>query len=85
MSHNPQKTPLYDEHVKLGARMVDFAGWLMPVQYQGLKEEHAYTRNHVLLLKRPNRRNHLRGSLSILASDRIDKLELPNHPIRFHA
>jgi aminomethyltransferase len=42
-----QKTPLYDEHVKLNARMVDFAGWLMPIQYQGLKEEHAYTRNHV--------------------------------------
>lgn len=42
-----QKTPLYDEHVKLGARMVDFAGWVMPIQYEGLKEEHAYTRNHV--------------------------------------
>jgi aminomethyltransferase len=47
MPHNPQKTPLYEEHVKLGARIVDFAGWLMPVQYEGLKEEHAYTRNHV--------------------------------------
>ncbi len=47
MSNTPQKTPLYDEHVKLGARIVDFAGWMMPVQYQGLKEEHAYTRNHV--------------------------------------
>ena len=47
MSNNPQKTPLYDEHVKLGARIVDFAGWLMPVQYEGLKEEHFYTRNHV--------------------------------------
>lgn len=36
----PKKTPLYDEHVRLGARMVDFAGWMMPVQYKGLKEEH---------------------------------------------
>jgi len=27
-----KKTPLYDEHVKLGAKMVPFAGWLMPVQ-----------------------------------------------------
>lgn len=42
-----QKTPLYDDHVKLGARMVDFAGWIMPIQYEGLKEEHFFTRNHV--------------------------------------
>lgn len=35
-----QRTPLADTHLKLGARMVDFAGWWMPVQYQGLKEEH---------------------------------------------
>ncbi len=42
-----QKTPLYDEHVKLGARIVDFAGWLMPVQYEGLKDEHFHTRSHV--------------------------------------
>lgn len=42
-----QKTPLYDDHVKLGARMVDFAGWIMPIQYEGLKEEHFHTRNHV--------------------------------------
>ena len=44
---NSQKTPLYNEHVRLGARMVDFAGWIMPVQYQGLKEEHFATRNNV--------------------------------------
>lgn len=42
-----QKTPLYDDHVKLGARMVDFAGWIMPIQYEGLKEEHFHTRNQV--------------------------------------
>src|SRR3989338_813591 len=44
---NSQKTPLYDEHIKLGARMVDFAGWVMPIQYEGLKEEHHATRNNV--------------------------------------
>ncbi len=47
MSNTSLKTPLYDEHVKLNARIVDFAGWMMPVQYEGLKEEHAYTRTHV--------------------------------------
>ncbi len=41
-----RKTPLYEEHLKLGARMVDFAGWLMPVQYTGLKEEHLACRTH---------------------------------------
>ena len=30
----PQRTPLYDEHVATGARMVEFGGWMMPVQYK---------------------------------------------------
>jgi glycine cleavage system T protein (aminomethyltransferase) len=34
------RTPLHDEHVRLGARMVPFAGWDMPVQYAGVVEEH---------------------------------------------
>jgi aminomethyltransferase len=37
-------TPLYDEHVRLGARMVPFAGWEMPVQYTGVIEEHTAVR-----------------------------------------
>ena len=41
------KTPLVEEHIKLGARMVDFAGWYMPVQYIGLKEEHINVRTNV--------------------------------------
>jgi aminomethyltransferase len=40
-------TPLYDLHVALGARMVPFAGYAMPVQYPtGLVAEHHHTRNH---------------------------------------
>lgn len=46
-NENLQKTPLYDEHVKLGAKMVDFAGWLMPIQYKGLREEHNCVRTQV--------------------------------------
>jgi aminomethyltransferase len=42
-----KKTPLYDEHVRLGARMVPFAGWLMPVQYTGIVDEHRAVRNNV--------------------------------------
>jgi aminomethyltransferase len=41
------KTPLYEEHVRLGARMVPFAGWLMPVQYASIVEEHQAVRNDV--------------------------------------
>lgn len=42
-----KKTPLCEEHIKLGARMVDFAGWYMPVQYIGLREEHNNVRANV--------------------------------------
>jgi methylenetetrahydrofolate dehydrogenase (NADP+)/methenyltetrahydrofolate cyclohydrolase len=38
------RTPLYDAHRALGARMVDFAGWDMPVQYQGIIDEHTAVR-----------------------------------------
>lgn len=43
----PKRTPLAGEHEALGARMVDFAGWWMPVQYVGLKEEHLACRSGV--------------------------------------
>jgi aminomethyltransferase len=39
-----RRTPLHDEHVALGARMVPFAGWEMPVQYEGVIEEHRAVR-----------------------------------------
>src|SRR5438874_4751554 len=43
----PKKTPLYDEHMRLGAKMVPFAGWLMPVQYASIVVEHQAVRNNV--------------------------------------
>lgn len=44
----PARTPLYDEHKRLGARMVEFGGWMMPVQYQkGIIEEHKAVRSGV--------------------------------------
>jgi aminomethyltransferase len=42
-----KRTPLYDEHVRLGAKIVPFAGWLMPVQYNSIVEEHQAVRNNV--------------------------------------
>lgn len=40
----PRRTPLYDFHVAHGGRMVDFAGWEMPVQYRSILEEHKAVR-----------------------------------------
>ena len=42
-----KRTPLYDEHVRLGARMIPFGDWLMPVQYSGIVDEHQAVRNNV--------------------------------------
>src|SRR5688572_14041952 len=39
-----KRTPLYDRHVAAGAKLVPFAGWEMPVQYTGIKDEHLTVR-----------------------------------------
>jgi aminomethyltransferase len=44
VSATPRRTALYDRHVAAGARMVEFAGWEMPVQYTGVREEHIAVR-----------------------------------------
>jgi aminomethyltransferase len=42
-----KRTPLYDEHLAHSAKMVGFAGWDMPIQYTGLREEHLHVRHQV--------------------------------------
>src|SRR6478672_3428016 len=44
MTQTLLQTPLHDSHVALGARMVPFAGWEMPVQYEGVIQEHRAVR-----------------------------------------
>ena len=44
MAQTLQRTPLHDRHVALGARLVPFAGWEMPVQYEGVIQEHRAVR-----------------------------------------
>jgi aminomethyltransferase len=76
-----QKTPLHDRHVALGARMVPFAGWEMPVQYEGVIPEHLAVRNdcgafdvsHMgeLEVEGPRARELLQG---LLAND-LDRIE----------
>jgi aminomethyltransferase len=42
-----RRTSLYDRHVAAGAKMVEFAGWEMPVQYEGVRQEHMAVRTDV--------------------------------------
>jgi len=44
----PKRTPLYDAHKRLGAKLIDFGGWWMPVSYAtGIIDEHRTTRTSV--------------------------------------
>jgi glycine cleavage system T protein (aminomethyltransferase) len=42
-----ERTPLYEEHVRLGAQMTNFGGWVMPLQYSSIREEHQAVRERV--------------------------------------
>ena len=44
-----KKTPLYDRHLTLGGKIIDFGGWAMPVQYTNVIEEHQATRTKALI------------------------------------
>jgi glycine cleavage system T protein (aminomethyltransferase) len=76
-----RRTPLHDRHVALGARMVPFAGWDMPVQYEGVIQEHravredagAFDVSHMgeIEVEGPQARSLLQ---SLLSND-IDRLE----------
>jgi aminomethyltransferase len=47
VSDDLRRTPLYERHAELGAKLVPFAGWEMPVTYEGVREEHTAVRTHV--------------------------------------
>jgi glycine cleavage system T protein (aminomethyltransferase) len=78
------RTPLFDRHVALGARMVPFAGWEMPVQYEGVSPEHRAVRtdagvfdvSHMGELEVEGPRAH--ELLQSLLSNDLDRLE-PGH------
>jgi len=40
-----KRTPLFSAHQKLGARLIDFGGWEMPVQYSSISDEHLAVRH----------------------------------------
>ena len=65
-----KETFLHDKHVALGAKMVDFAGWHMPVQYTTIVEEHNTVRNSVGLFDV----SHM-GEVFISGKDSLDFLQ----------
>src|SRR5437868_4187044 len=75
------RTPLFDRHVALGARLVPFAGWEMPVQYDGVIPEHLAVRcdcgvfdvSHMgeFEVEGPRARDYLQG----LLSNDLDRIE----------
>ncbi len=68
--NDPRKTPLYEKHVSLGARVVDFAGWWLPVQYAGILEEHRAVREQAGLFDV----SHM-GEIRVKGPDAFDFLQ----------
>lgn len=71
MSDRPlQRTPLHPLHVALGGRLVDFAGWELPIQYQGVIAEHQWCRTSAALFDV----SHM-GVVELWGDDRAAALE----------
>lgn len=67
---NSKKTPLYDSHVALGAKIIDFAGWLMPLQYTGALDEHNNVRTNCGLFDT----SHM-GEILVTGEDALDAVQ----------
>ena len=75
-------TPLYDEHVRRGAKIIPFGGWLMPVQYTSIVEEHQAVRNNVGMFDISHMGqliasgSNAKAWLNTMLTNNVDKLEL---------
>src|SRR5215467_10981814 len=65
-----KRTPLYSLHSELGAKLIDFGGWEMPVQYQGILEEHRAVRERAGIFDV----SHM-GELELTGSGCLDALQ----------
>src|SRR5262244_1643102 len=67
-----KRTPLYALHRELGAKLIDFGGWEMPVQYAGILEEHRAVRERVGLFDVSHMGElELRGEGALLALQKL--------------
>jgi aminomethyltransferase len=83
VSETAQKTtPLYQEQVRSGAKIIPFGGWLMPVQYTSIMEEHQAVRNNVGIFDISHMGQLIvegtgaRAWLNTILTNNIDKLEV---------
>ena len=73
-------TALYEDHKKLGARLVPFAGWEMPIQYQGISAEHQAVRQRAGLFDVSHMGElEVRGKLAVPAVNRL----VTNDPVSY--
>jgi len=80
---NLKRTPLYDEHVALGARMVGFGGWDMPVQYEGIIAEYDQTRTQCALFDISHMGEFIiEGDLDETGLDRCVTMNLKDLPVQ---
>ena len=76
------KTPLYDYHKDLGAKLRPFGGWLMPIQYEGIVAEHNWTRQSASLFDICHMGEFvMHASPKALLSDNIFSSNLVSMPI----
>ncbi len=83
MSEAAQKrTSLYEEHTRLGAKIIPFGGWLMPVQYTSIVEEHQAVRNNVGIFDISHMGQFIVGGsgarawLNTILTNNVDKLQV---------
>lgn len=78
----PKQTPLYDEHARRGAKLMEFGGWAMPIQYTGILDEHQAVRNAVGLFDISHMGQVIisgtgaRDYLNYLLTNNVDRIEL---------
>src|ERR1700716_540406 len=76
-----KKTPLYDEHVRRGAKIIPFGGWMMPVQYTSIVEEHQAVRKNIGMFDISHMGQLIvdgsgaRAWLNTMLTNNVDKLE----------
>jgi aminomethyltransferase len=81
------RTPLYDKHIELGAKMVDFGGWDMPIHYGSQIEEHHQVRrdagmfdvSHMVVSEFKGEK--VRDFLKTLLANNVDKLKTPGRAL----
>jgi glycine cleavage system T protein (aminomethyltransferase) len=65
-----ERTPLFEEHLRLGAQMTNFGGWSMPLQYSSIREEHQAVRTAAGLFDL----SHM-GEIEVSGTDAVAQLE----------